>query len=59
MKLKNFTLENCGDDVFDQKTLLTKVSNKLQNFNIDGTAWDIKEESKGIKKVGITNIWIL
>ena len=36
--------------MYDQKTLLTKVSNKLQNFNIDGNAWDIKEESKGIKK---------
>lgn len=48
---EKYALENYGDDVFDQKTLLTKVSNKLQNFNIDGNAWDIKEESKGIKKV--------
>ena len=32
-KAETFALENYADDVFDQQKLLTKVSNKLQNFS--------------------------
>ena len=49
-KAETFALENYADDVFDQQKLLTKVSNKLQNYDIDGNVWDIKETAGTSKK---------
>ena len=49
-KAESFVKENYADDIFDQQKFLTKVSNKLQNYDVDGNVWDIKETAGTSKK---------